>query len=242
MRLGAGRLEGRGGLTITFPKDTWVDREPMREGLRRSRALQAAGDAYGSWEAAQEALVITRNELLPGLDAAWLEPFRAELQEHRLELLEAVARAGAGLGDGELSEAEAAARAAVEAAPNAAEDGANRAPGRSKSTCPETVRILRSAGREVAATAADRGRRDRLVALCEGTDHWGDLRALRRDRRCLGQQGDAQPDHRQGDRGEADTQVALSDGLIQATAPAAATSNTRPSPGNHPPHPLRQLQ
>ena len=115
--LGAGRLEGRGELTITFPEDTWVDREAVGEGLRRGRALQAAGDAYGSWEAAQEALVITRNELLPGLDAAWLEPFRAELQEHRLELLEAVARAGAGLGDGELSEAEAAARNAVEAAP-----------------------------------------------------------------------------------------------------------------------------
>jgi len=58
--------------------------------VRRGRALYAAGDAYGSWEAAQEALAITRNGLLPGLEAAWLEPFRNELQEHRLELLETV--------------------------------------------------------------------------------------------------------------------------------------------------------
>ena len=41
----------------------------------------------------------------------------ASCEEHRLELLETVARAGARLGDGELSEAELAARAAIEAAP-----------------------------------------------------------------------------------------------------------------------------
>ncbi len=115
--LGPGRLEGRGELAITFPTETWIDREAVREGLSRGRALYAAGDAYGSWEAAHEALAITRNGLLPGLEAAWLEPFRDELQEHGLELLETVARAGARLGDGELSEAESAARAAVEAAP-----------------------------------------------------------------------------------------------------------------------------
>ena len=89
----------------------------MLDGLRRGRALFAAGDAYGSWEAAHEALSITENGLLPGLEAPWLEAFRSELEEHRLELLETVARAGVQLGDGELPEAELAARAAIEAAP-----------------------------------------------------------------------------------------------------------------------------
>src|SRR5215213_3867409 len=55
---------------------------------------------------------------------------------------------------------------------------------------------------EVAATPADRGRRDRPVAVCEGVDDWGDHGALRRDLRRLGVQGDGQPDHRQGDGGD----------------------------------------
>ena len=37
--LGPGRLEGRGELAIRFPADTWVDREAVRDGLRRGRAL-----------------------------------------------------------------------------------------------------------------------------------------------------------------------------------------------------------
>ena len=61
---------------------------------------------------------------------------------------------------------------------------------------------LRAADREEAATAADRGRRDRAVAVCEGVDDRGDLRAFRRDLRRLGEQGDDLPDHRQGDGGD----------------------------------------
>ena len=67
---------------------------------------------------------------------------------------------------------------------------------------PRPRRQLRTADREEAATTADRGRRDRAVPVCERLDHRGDLGALRRDLRCLGQQGDDQPDHRQGDRGD----------------------------------------
>lgn len=115
--LGPGRLEGRGELAIRFPADTWVDREAVREGLRQARALLAAGDPYGSWEAARDAFAIADHGLLPGLEAVWLEPFRTELEEQRLDLLEMVARAGVRLGDGELPEAELAARAAIDAAP-----------------------------------------------------------------------------------------------------------------------------
>src|SRR5918992_5343865 len=115
--LGPGRLEGRAELTIRFPEDTWIDREAVRDGWRASRAMYGAGDARGGWEAAREALAIAERGLLPGLEARWLEPFRAELDEHRTELLEAVALAGTRLGGGELAEAEQAARRAVEVTP-----------------------------------------------------------------------------------------------------------------------------
>jgi DNA-binding SARP family transcriptional activator len=111
--LGPGRLEGRAELAIRFPDDTWVDREVVRDGLRLGRAE----DARGSFDAAREALAIAERGLLPGFEARWLEPFRTELEEQRTDLLEAVARAGARLGDGALPEAEQAARRAVELAP-----------------------------------------------------------------------------------------------------------------------------
>src|SRR5688500_17665657 len=115
--LGPGRLEGRAELAVRFPDDTWIDREVVRDGARRSRAAYGAGDARGSWEAAREALAIAERGLLPGLDVGWLEPFRAEIDEQRAELLETLALAGARLGAAELPEAEQAARRAVEAAP-----------------------------------------------------------------------------------------------------------------------------
>jgi putative transposase len=45
-----------------------------------------------------------------------------------------------------------------------------------------------------------RRRRGGALPLCQGPDHRRDQCALRRDLRRLGQQGDHQPDHRQGDR------------------------------------------
>jgi DNA-binding SARP family transcriptional activator len=115
--LGPERLEGRSELAIRFPEDTWIDREAVGDGLRRSRAAQTAEDPQASWEQAREALAIAESGLLPGLEVGWLEPFRSELEEQRVELLEAVALAGAQLGDGELHEAEAAARRAIETSP-----------------------------------------------------------------------------------------------------------------------------
>ena len=50
----------------------------------------------------------------------------------------------------------------------------------------DTDASLRAADREEAAAAADRGRRDRVVADRPGVDHRGDLRALRRGVRRLG--------------------------------------------------------
>ena len=63
-------------------------------------------------------------------------------------------------------------------------------------------RHVRAADRAQAAAPPVRGRRDRAVAVRQGADHRGDLGALRRDLRRLGVEGDDQPDHRQGDRGD----------------------------------------
>jgi putative transposase len=55
---------------------------------------------------------------------------------------------------------------------------------------------------EVAAAAAERGRRDRAVAVCARVDVRGDLRALRADLWGVGVEGDGLADHRQGGRGD----------------------------------------
>jgi DNA-binding SARP family transcriptional activator len=115
--LGPGRLEGRAELALCFPDDTWIDWEFAREGLRRGRVAYAAGDFEAGWEPARAALAIAERGLLPGLEERWIEPFRAELEEQRIELLETVALIGARLGDAERPDAEQAARRAVQASP-----------------------------------------------------------------------------------------------------------------------------
>ncbi len=59
-------------------------------------------------------------------------------------------------------------------------------------------RILRPADCQEAATPADRGRPDRLVADSKGFDHRGDLRALRRSVRRVDLQRHDLQDHRHG--------------------------------------------
>jgi DNA-binding SARP family transcriptional activator len=115
--LGPDRLAGRDELALRLPSDTWVDVEAVRDGLRGARAALAGGDATTSWTAARDAHALAERGLLPGLEAPWLAPFRAELEHQRVDLLEAVALAGARLRDAELPEAERAARRAVDAAP-----------------------------------------------------------------------------------------------------------------------------
>ncbi|HEV2726757.1 MAG TPA: BTAD domain-containing putative transcriptional regulator, partial [Solirubrobacterales bacterium] len=115
--LGPDRLEGRAELALRYPEDTWIDREAVGDGLRLSRASLAAGDAPAGWEQGREALAIAEGGLLPGIEVGWLESFRTELEEQRIELLETVASAGAQLGEGELHEAEQAARRAIEISP-----------------------------------------------------------------------------------------------------------------------------
>src|SRR4051794_37542314 len=115
--LGPGRLEGRTELTLVLPDDAWVDWEVAHEALARTRAALGAGDWRTAWDAANEAADIAGRGLLPGLEADWIDERRRELDELRVEALEAAASAGAALGGADLAGAERAARAAVEAAP-----------------------------------------------------------------------------------------------------------------------------
>ena len=115
--LGEGRLEGRGELRLVLGDDAWVDWEVALDGVARARSALAAGAWADAWGPASAARAIADRGLLPGLEAEWLEPFRAELADLRIEALETLARTGVMLGGEELAPAERAARAAVEAAP-----------------------------------------------------------------------------------------------------------------------------
>src|SRR6476661_3316060 len=101
--IGAARLEGHAELRLRLGDDAWVDWEAAH-----------AAVAQGGRTAA-EAVEIADLGLLPGLEAPWIDQLRAELADLRVEALEALA--GVAAGNGQLREAERAARAAVDAAP-----------------------------------------------------------------------------------------------------------------------------
>jgi DNA-binding SARP family transcriptional activator/DNA-binding NarL/FixJ family response regulator len=115
--LGPGVLEGRTELTLNLPADTVVDWEQARESVPRARRALDAGDLQAAWEAAGAAIEIADRGLLPGLEAPWIDARRGELADLRIEALEALAAAGLKLGGAAWPEAEAAARAAVQAEP-----------------------------------------------------------------------------------------------------------------------------
>ena len=115
--LGPGRLEGRAELTLVLPGAAEVDWEQAHDALSRTRAATSSEDWATAYREARAAAEIAGRGLLPGLEADWIEERRRELEDLRIEALEAMARAGVALGGEELSGAERAARAAVEAAP-----------------------------------------------------------------------------------------------------------------------------
>src|SRR5262245_32679825 len=111
--LGPGVLEGRSELTLVLPEDAWVDWEIAPGRLRQARTAAPAE----AWEAAKEAVEIAERGLLPGLEAPWIDGFRGELADLRVEALEARAVAGTRLGSPAWPDAEQAARAAVQLQP-----------------------------------------------------------------------------------------------------------------------------
>ena len=115
--VGSSALAGRDQLVLSLPEPVWVDVEAA--GLELQRALEALerADARGAWALAQVPLNIASRGLLPGAQAAWLEPRRRELEALRLQALEVVGRSGLRMGGAQLTSVERAARALIEAEP-----------------------------------------------------------------------------------------------------------------------------
>jgi DNA-binding SARP family transcriptional activator/tetratricopeptide (TPR) repeat protein len=115
--LGAGVLEGIGELRLALPPNAEIDVKLAEEALARARAAVADRDWQAAWGPAHAALAIARRGLLPGLEAAWIDRSRRELEDLEFEALELVVETGLGLGGAELAAAERASSALVERAP-----------------------------------------------------------------------------------------------------------------------------
>src|SRR3954471_4737003 len=115
--LGQGRIDGRGELTLVLPDGASVDWDEAHAALTATRGALSSGDWRTAYSQGQAAVDIANRGLLPGLEADWIDDARRELEDLRVEALEAIAIAGVALGGSELAGAERAARASVEAAP-----------------------------------------------------------------------------------------------------------------------------
>jgi DNA-binding SARP family transcriptional activator/tetratricopeptide (TPR) repeat protein len=115
--LGAGAVSGRQELTLSLPEPVWVDFEAAGTELRRASQALEQSDPRGAWALAQIPLNIAGRGLVPGLNASWLEPFRRELEDIRLEALEVIGGAGLSMGGGQLASVERSGRALIEADP-----------------------------------------------------------------------------------------------------------------------------
>ncbi len=115
--LGADALVGRDELILNLPAPVWIDLEAASIEVERAQQALAAGDARGAWALAQVPLNIAGRGLLPGVQARWLEPRRRELEDVRLQALEAVGRSGLMIGGSQLASATRAARNLIDAEP-----------------------------------------------------------------------------------------------------------------------------
>jgi DNA-binding SARP family transcriptional activator/tetratricopeptide (TPR) repeat protein len=115
--LGTSALAGRGDLMLVLPEPVWVDFEAARAEVNRALAALDRDDARAAWGLAQVPLNVAARGLLPGIQAIWLEPFRNELADVRLQALEVVGGAGLRLGGAQLGSVERAARALIQAEP-----------------------------------------------------------------------------------------------------------------------------
>lgn len=104
---------------LHLPEGTAIDVETAAAALAAGRVALDAGDAERCWQRASAAREIAGRGLLPGFEAPWIEPWRADVEGMHLDALELQARAGAALApDDERAVAgERAARRAIARAP-----------------------------------------------------------------------------------------------------------------------------
>jgi DNA-binding SARP family transcriptional activator/tetratricopeptide (TPR) repeat protein len=115
--LGSDAVSGRADVMLVLPDPVWVDFEAARTGLAGALAALEEDDPRSAWGLAQVPLNVAARGLLPGVQADWIEPFRRELEDIRLQALEVVGGAGLRLGGAQLGSVERAARGLIEAEP-----------------------------------------------------------------------------------------------------------------------------
>jgi DNA-binding SARP family transcriptional activator len=115
--VGAELLHGRSELRLALPADAQLDTEAAAARVGRSRAALAAGDPGAAAAEAEAALDVLERGLLRGIDVPWLDEFRRELEDERLDALELLARAGLAAGRVGLSRSQWASRQVVALAP-----------------------------------------------------------------------------------------------------------------------------
>ncbi len=115
--LGSSALPGRDELILALPEPVWIDVEAAAAEVARALEAVEDGDPRRAWALAQVPLNIASRGLLPGAQAAWLEPPRRELEEVHLLALEVIGRAGLRMGGTQLQSAERAARTLIENQP-----------------------------------------------------------------------------------------------------------------------------
>ncbi len=115
--LGQDTLVGRDELMLELPAPVWIDLEAAALEIERARQALEHGDPRSAWALAQVPFNIASRGLLPGANAAWLEPRRRELEDVRLQALEVIGRAGLSLGGTQLASVERAARSLIESEP-----------------------------------------------------------------------------------------------------------------------------
>lgn len=110
-------IEGRSELALVAPTTTWVDVDAAEEALHRAQSANARSLWHEAWSPARVVLHIAARGLLGGLDAHWLDPHRARVDELYLTALEAYAECCLGIGGTENAAALRSARTLVDKAP-----------------------------------------------------------------------------------------------------------------------------
>ncbi|MEA2221877.1 MAG: hypothetical protein QOH83_253, partial [Solirubrobacteraceae bacterium] len=116
--VGDGVVEGRGELRIVLDADTEVDIELAASAAEAGERALADGDPHAARASAEAGLAVIERPLLPGIDGEWVDSLRGEIAALEPGLLEVLARAALGVGDGEhLAIAERVARTLAERHP-----------------------------------------------------------------------------------------------------------------------------
>jgi DNA-binding SARP family transcriptional activator/tetratricopeptide (TPR) repeat protein len=115
--LGHEHLTGGTHLRLALGPDPWIDWEVVHGAVEAAARPLAGGEPAVALQLAGEALAIIEQGFLPNAEAAWIDERRRELEDLRVPLSDALARAALALGGTHVKAAERAARAIVEREP-----------------------------------------------------------------------------------------------------------------------------